>query len=120
MSNKHPIPGILSASKKIRCKLRNLLHIMPFNYIFNILILITIMAMRNTHQNTALLRALQCHRTEAILMNMNNLIFRMCPKEALQLLTIPSAPRNKTGNVINLPTHGQDFLIIIRLKITMY
>ena len=53
-------------------------------------------------------------------MDMNNLIFRMLFEKPLQPLAIPPTPRNKTGNMIYLPAHGQNFLIIIRLKITMY
>ena len=120
MSCKHPIPCILSARKKIRCKLWNLLHIMSLNDIFQISILIAVVTMCNTNRNTTLLRALQRHRTKAILMNMNNLIFRMCPKETPQLLTVPSAPWNKARNTIDFSTHRQNFFIIISFKVTMY
>ena len=120
MSGKHPISGILPTCKTIRCKLCNLFHIISLNDIFQISILIAVVTMCNTYWNTTLLRALQRHRAKTILMNMNNLIFRMCPKETLQLLTIPSAPWNKTRNTINFSTHRQNFFVIISFKIAMY
>lgn len=89
MPRKHPISGILSASKQLRCKLWNLLPVVLFHDIFDILILITIMAMRNTHQNPALLCALQCHRTKAVLMNMNYLIFWMRMKKLFSFSRYP-------------------------------
>ena len=76
-----------------------------------------IMAVCNSHWNPALLCALQSHRTQAVLMHMNDPIFRMGLKKALQISAISRAPRDQPGHRIDSSAHAPDFRVIVRLKI---
>ena len=83
-SAEHPITRILPAGKEVCSILRNAATIPKLNRIFQIPVLICIMTVSDSHRDIMPCGNLQDHRTKAILMYMDNFVFRVLIKEAIQ------------------------------------
>ena len=66
-----------------------------------------------------MLRRFENDRTQTVLMDMDDPVFRVGLKKLIQCAAVPHAPRNQAGQVIDLPAKMLYFIIVICLFLSV-
>ena len=106
----HPVPGRLSAGKKICGIAGNNPAVHKLDRILEVFRLMRCVAVRDPHWNAVLCGCSQDHAAKTVLMHMNDRIFRVLFKEPVKLRKIRFAERVEQGKMIDFSAEGMNLL----------